>query len=142
MGGILMSKTLGFTSYRQWAEDIAPQLHAALNGKREIQPQAPFNEAWMTYALFRVESSLPVPLNDVIAIADGINHSIPNPDEIAWAFLRLIKRGWLIVRGDFYGLTAEGRNSVKHIVGGGGYIDEEMDRLTDWISTHAPSGDE
>jgi len=137
-----MSEKLGFTTYRQWAEDIAPQLHAALSGEREVAPQEPFDEAWMAYALFHIESSVPVPLKNVIEIADGINHSIPNPDEIAWAFLRLMKRGWLAVQGDSYGLTTEGRDSVKRIVGGGGYILEELERLTDWISTHAPSGDE
>lgn len=136
-----MSEKLWFTSYHQWAEDIAPQLHVALSGNREVLPQDPFNEAWMAYALFRTDSPLPVLLMEVIAIADGINHSIPNPDEIAWAFLRLKKRGWLAVEGDSYGLTAEGRNSIKSIVGGGGYVNEEMDLLKDWISIHAPSGD-
>jgi hypothetical protein len=136
-----MSEKLWFTSYHQWAEDIAPQLHVALSGNREVLPQDPFNEAWMAYALFRTDSPLPVLLMEVIAIADGINHSIPNPDEIAWAFLRLKERGWLAVEGDSYGLTAEGRNSIKSIVGGGGYVNEEMDLLKDWISIHAPSGD-
>jgi hypothetical protein len=136
-----MPEKLRFQSYRQWAEEIRPQLRAALSGEREIPPQAPFAEAWLAYALFLGESSFPVPLEDVIHTADGINHSIPTPDEIAWAFLRLAKRGWLAMQGDSYGLAGEGRRAIRRVVGKG-TLHEGVDRLTDWISAHPPPGDE
>jgi len=128
-----------FQSYRQWAEEITPQLHAALAGEREVPPQPPFIEAWLADALFYYDR--PLSLEEVIESADAIDHAIPNPDEIAWAFLRLRKRGWLLVVGDLYGLTAEGRRAIEVIVAQG-EAPWRVGRLEEWISAHPPPGEE
>ncbi len=126
-----MPEKLRFDSYRQWAEAITPGLRAALAGDREVPPHTPFSEAWLAYALFYYDRLLS--LEEVIESADAINHGIPNPDEVAWAFLRLKKRGWLAVQGDLYGLAAQGRRSIDTIVSQG-----NVERLKEWISTHPP----
>lgn len=130
-----MSEKLRFDSYRQWAEAITPGLRAALVGDREVSPQPPFIEAWLADALFYYDT--PLSLEDVIESADAINHSIPNPDEVAWAFLRLRNRGWLAEQGNLYGLTAGGRRTIEAIVGRD-FVLDGLERLTKWVSTHSP----
>ncbi len=129
-----------FQSYRQWAEKIAPQVQAALAGECVVAPQRPLTEAWLTFA-FYWGSSEPLPLEGVISRADMVNHDIPSAEEVAWAFLRIKKRGWLSVQGDSYALTAEGRRVVQGIAGKGGLY-EQMERLEEWTLTHPPPGDE
>jgi len=125
-----------FHSYRQWAEKITPQVRAALAGERDTPVQRPFTEAWLSYALFWGEP--PLSLEEVIASADALNHDIPGPDEIAWAFLRLRKRGWLAFPDDdSYALTAEGRVAIEGIVGKGG-VYEKMECLEQWTVAHPP----
>jgi hypothetical protein len=128
-----------FQSYRQWAEEVAPQLQAAFLGEREIPPQPPRTEAWLALCLFLGES--PLPLKDVIEMADGIEHAVPNPEEIAWGFLRLKRRGWLLEQGNMYGLTVEGRRMIESVVGEGTVLDR-VERLEVWTSAHPPPGDE
>ncbi|OGS59821.1 MAG: hypothetical protein A3K59_09575 [Euryarchaeota archaeon RBG_19FT_COMBO_69_17] len=128
-----------FQSYRQWAEEVAPQLHAALSGEREISPQLPRTEAWLALCLFFGDS--PLPLRDVIQMADGIEHAVPNPEEIAWGFLRLRTRGWLVEQEDRYGLTREGRRVIESVVGEGTVLDR-MERLEVWTLAHPPPSDE
>jgi len=122
--------------YYHWADEMLPRVKDALAGSREVPPQAPFSEAWITYALFWSQS--PIPLRDVIGNADAINVLIPTADEIAWAFLRLRKRGWLVVQGNLYGLTAEGRNAIETIVGKEGGVLEQAERLEGWMLAHPP----
>jgi len=130
-----MPEWLPFDSYRQWAKKIGPQVQAALTGERDISVQRPFTETWLTYALFWRES--PLSLEEVIASADALNNDIPGPEEIAWAFLRLRKRGWLSEHEGSHGLTAEGRRAVESIVGKGG-VYEKMERLEQWTIAHPP----
>jgi len=120
--------------YYHWADEMGPQVEEALAGDREVLPQAPFTEAWITYALFWEQS--PIPLEDIIGNADAVNVLIPTADEIAWAFLRLKKRGWLVVQGNLYGLTAEGRRSIETIVGKDGGVLEQAERLHAWMMSH------
>ena len=128
-----MPERLRFQSYRQWAEAITPGLRAAIAGEREVPPQDPFSEAWLGYTLFYYSRLLS--LEEVIEAADTISHAIPNLNEIVWAFLRLKERGWLVVEGDSYGLTAEARHTIEAIVPGNKV---EVERLSQWISTHSP----
>jgi hypothetical protein len=130
---------LRFDSYRQWAEEILPGLRAALAGGRAVPPQTTFSEAWLTDALFYYER--PLSLEEVIESADAINHGIPNPDEIAWAFLRLRKRGWFVIEGDQYGLTAEGRRAIEVIVTQD-KLSWRVGRLQEWFSAHPPPDEE
>lgn len=126
-------------SQRYWDDEIAPKVDAALAGEYEVPPQQPFTEAWLAYSLFLGESLLP--LKDIVDIADYVNHALPSPDEIAWAFLRLRTRGWLAEQGGLYGLTTEGRRNVRGIVSEGGVIDR-LERLKEWILAHPPPGSE
>jgi hypothetical protein len=128
LGGVLVPEALRFDSYRQWAEAIMPRLRAALAGEYEVVPQPPFAEAWLAFALFCYER--PLSLEETIESADAIEHGIPNPDEVAWAFLRLKKRGWLAERGNLYGLTVEGRRAIEEVVGEGG-TSSQFDCLKD-----------
>jgi hypothetical protein len=122
-----------YEHYHEFAEQIAPRLREVLAGERDVQPQKPFVEAWLGYALYYYDKLLS--LEEVIESADAINHGIPNPDEVSWAFLCLRKRGWLSVQGDMYGLTTEGRLAINTIV-----VQGNLDRLNRWISSHPPSG--
>src|SRR5213594_3248180 len=124
-----------FHSYRQWAEAIAPQLQMLLAAESMIPPQRPFTEAWITMALFWDDS--PHSLEGIIATADAINHDIPYPEEIAWALVRLRKRGWLVEQGGSYQLSAEGRGYIEHITGEGGVLDK-AERLEEWTLAHPP----
>src|SRR3990172_3298751 len=118
---------LGERQYRRMAELTGPVVRDALAGARELPPQRPFTEAWLGYALYSYERLLT--LEEVIETADSINHLIPTPDEVAWAFVRLKERRWLAVQGDLYGLTEEGRLAIGTIVNEG-----VVERLEKWIS--------
>jgi len=74
-------------------------------------------------------------------MADGIEHAVPNPEEIAWGFLRLRTRGWLVEQEDRYGLTREGRRVIESVVGEGTVLDR-MERLEVWTLAHPPPSDE
>lgn len=122
-----------YEHYHEFAEKITPVLRATLRGGRDVPQQKPITEAWLAYALFPFER--PVPLEEIIGSADAISHGIPKPDEVAWAFLSLTKRGWLSDEGDKYSLTNEGRHAINTIIAQG-----NLERLNDWISNHPPNG--
>lgn len=125
--------------YRVAAERTRPLLLAALAGEREVPPQRPFTEAWLADALFYYSRALP--LEEVLESADAINHAVPNPEEVAWAFLCLRRRGWLAVDGELFGLTPEGRRAVQRIVTQG-EASWRVGRLEEWISAHPLPGDD
>ncbi len=127
-----MTRKLSFESYQQWAEQVIPVLRSALGDKYQVPQQRPFVEAWIGYALYSLDRHLSV--EEIIESADSINHGIPSPDEVAWAFLSLRKRGWLSAQGDKYGLTVEGRRAISAIIAQG-----SVERLEGWISTHSAS---
>ena len=126
-------------SYRPMADEFSPQIRAALNRERDVPRQEPFSEAWLAYALYYY--SRPLSLWEVLESADAINHLIPNPDEIAWAFLNLRKRGWLVVEGELYGLTPEGRRAIDAIVAQG-HAPRPVLSLEEWITAHPPPSNE
>ena len=150
-------------TYNYVAEITRPFLQAALVGEREVPEQEPIAEAWLAVALFNHEGLRP--LKEIIWTADAIEHSIPNYDEISWAFLRLKKRGWLAIEGELYDLTLEARRTVKEIVDKDEppwpdwsykqwthYVKtgrpvlrkrtRPIKKLEDWISKNPPPGDE
>lgn len=122
---------LGQQHYRQMAALTEPVLREALQGTRKLPPQTPWAEAWLGYALY--SSQTPLSLEEVFDSADFINHAIPSPDVVAWAFLRLRERGWLEVQGDAYGLTEEGRLAMGTVVNEG-----VVGRLEKWMSANPP----
>lgn len=121
---------------KYWESRIGPTVHAALAGEYEVPPQEPFVEAWLAYVLF--SQSTPIPMKNVVGIADAVNKTVPTPDEIAWAFLQLKERGWFVDRDGLYGLTSEGRATIESILGDAcGFGAAEL--LEVWLSKHPPS---
>jgi hypothetical protein len=119
--------------HRNWAEQVAPLVIAALDGSRAVKPQSPSAEAWLTYALFIRDKEMTI--QELIEAADFINHLIPNSEEISWTFLQLRKRGWLVEHEGVYGLTENGRHSIQEVVTDGELL-EELDELKSWIISH------
>ncbi|HYM39351.1 MAG TPA: hypothetical protein VEY12_04280, partial [Thermoplasmata archaeon] len=93
-------------------------------------------EPLIAYALFIDKS--PESIASVVDTADFIWRLVPTPDELAWAFVRLKKRGWLLVDGNLYGLTAEGKSNIASAVGKGGDRRDQIRRLEAWTSAHPP----
>jgi hypothetical protein len=125
-----------FGTYSKWSEKVGPQVRLGLEGRRKVIPQTPLAEAWLTLSLFYGDS--PLRLEEIVEIADGINHAIPNSDETAWALLRMRSRGWLDESNGLYGLTPEGRRTIENIVGEGTILNR-LDRLKEWVSSHPAS---
>jgi hypothetical protein len=126
-------ENLVFEHYHEYAEKINPIVRAALAGELKIEGQKQRSEAWLGLALFGSKGL--VPLEEVVASADAINHLIPSPNEVAWAFLCLKKRGWLAIERDSYGLTSEGRRAIDTILS-----QDHFERLTEWILNNPPVG--
>jgi hypothetical protein len=147
-------------TYRYAAKITRPFLQAALAGEREVPEQEPIAEAWLVDALIYDKT---FSLERVIAMADAIEHAIPNYDEISWAFLRLRRRGWLAIEGDMYGLTLDGRLAIQDIMDRGetrpvkklgewiyvktgrrvlGGRTRPVKKLEAWITKNPPPGDE
>ena len=127
-----MSKSLPIV-YQEWAQKVAPLVRAALTGEKRIPRQLSQPEAILTLALYWVES--PLSLEEFIAYADALDHAIPDEEEIAWTFVQNQRRGWLLVEGDKFGLTTEGRRIVSDIVGQGD-VHEMIGRLRKWFKAH------
>lgn len=113
---------------------IAGMVRMALDGTRNIRPQEDFAVAWLTYALLEMQEDLTW-FEEYVAVADGLNHCVPTPDEVAWTFLQLRDRGWLQDKGDAYALTAEGRTAVDEIVGEVNTW-AGIKRLEAWFASH------
>jgi hypothetical protein len=118
--------------YRELAEKISPVVRAALVGELKVPEQKQWSEAVIGLALFQEKNT--ASLDAVIGQADILNAAVPTAEEVAWAFLRLRKRDWLVVQGDSYGLTFEGRNSIRIIVSR-----TPLRQLDDWISDNPPT---
>lgn len=127
-----MGKSLP-TIYHEWAQKAAPLVKAALAGQERIPKQLSQPEAILTLALFWNES--PVSLDEYIAYADALDHSIPGEEEIAWTFVQIQKRGWLLVEDDRYGLTPEGRRVLSEVVGKGD-VREMIAGLKRWFKAN------
>ncbi len=122
-------------SWGQYADELQPQVEAALDGRREVPPQDPFAEPWVAYAVLWKQT--PSLLEDVVAAADAINHAIPTADELAWAFLRMKKRGWLSIKEGHYTLSGEARKTIQGVVAEGSLY-EQLQRLESWTLAHPP----
>ncbi len=127
------------SSYYHFADDMLPKIEDALAGKRQVPPQKPFAEAWIAVSIFCEDLSGKSAhrLEDVLEQADSINIAVPTADEVAWAFLRLRKRGWLSTEKGEYRLTPEGRRMIQSIAGDAPGF-ESAKRLEEWASVHPP----
>jgi DNA-binding PadR family transcriptional regulator len=120
----------------EWNAAVIPTLKAAMAGEYKVPPQEPFCEAWMAYALFLGKTHLSI--REIADHADSINHAIPNPEEIIWAFVRMSDRGWLSEQGGLYGLTEEGRRTIEDIMDEG-QMWGGLKRLESWLVENRPS---
>ncbi|WP_019178327.1 hypothetical protein [Methanomassiliicoccus luminyensis] len=128
------------SEYRRLEKEYLPFLQAALAGERGVlPPQRLISEAWVAYALYRLDGIRP--LWEVIRSADDLFINIPDPDKLSWAFLRLRERGWLAVDGDRFGLTSKGRRVIRRLKRR--YKDMHWwEPLQNWMSDHPLPGDE
>ncbi len=78
----------------------------------------------------------PHSLRQLIGNADYINHAIPNAEEVAWAFLQLRKRNWLVEEGSLVDLSRVSRRIIANIVGRQGSVMDWYDRLDAWLLAH------
>lgn len=127
------------SEYRRLEKEYLPLLQAALAGEREVPPSRRIKEVLFAYALYRRDGMRS--LWEVIKSADDLFIRIPDYDELSWAFLRLRRRGWLIVDGEKFGLTSEGRRIIQDIKS----RNKEMhwwEPLEKWMSEHPMPGDE
>jgi len=131
-------REVGVYSYSGFSHEMAVKaaqlVRAVLAGEREVPPQNPSVEGSLCYALF--SSERPLLLDEFIESADGIFHVMYTSEEIAWAFSRIRKRGWLTVQVELYGLTAESRRTIETIIAHG--IGSQFRRLMGWILAHPP----
>jgi len=124
--------------YREEAEKAEPFLKAALAGDERVLLK-PFaeSEGWLTYALYWQKS--PMQLEGFVGMADALNHMLATKEEIAWTFVQLRNRGWLVVDGGEYGLTTEAREIVSDIIGAYDHNPvEQMRRLDEWFKKNPP----
>jgi len=108
-----------------------PAVNAALSGDYEPPSGTPFTEPMVAYVLFFDKK--PESLAELLDTFDYIERGLPRPDELAWALLRLKRRGWLVVQKKLYGLTDEGRETIQSVVGAGETWDQ-MGRLKEWMA--------
>lgn len=125
-------------SYERAAKAALPNLRAALAGTLEVPPQADTAEASLALALFyedRRQPGLVQELEDILPVADYVLEEIPTWAEVAGAFLRLRRRGWLAEKGDQWGLTREGRQAIDRIVTST-MVQEAHEQLKAWLERH------
>lgn len=70
-------------------------------------------------------------LEEVVHIADGINHVYSNWDEVTWAFQNMRLRNWLVESNGRFGLTPKARREIDEVVGEGTVL-TRLDRLKGW----------
>lgn len=127
--------------YREVAEGAERQLRAALSGRFSIAPQDPFVEAWLALSLFLGDS--PQSMKQIIDGADYIWHAVPDSEQVAWAFVRLTRRGWLMKSGDTYWLTDDARRTIDIVAKQGTVgVLEGVERLHRWVEANPPPGGE
>ena len=117
-------------------EEYGPKVRAALAEGQAVPPRQLSTEAWIAYALF--VDGKPESIASVVDTVDALDRMVPTADEVAWAFMRLKQRGWLVVEGALYGLTAEGRAAIAGIIGRDGDRFDHVKMLRAWISAHLP----
>ena len=123
--------------YRKHAGSMIDPLNEMISERRPITTpsKAVSCEAWITYSLYWQESESPVPLELVLASADFANVIEPQTEELAWTFVKLRKRGWLLHSGASFGLTTQGRSAIDEIVRGRSF-QEGIKMIEAWVSSH------
>ena len=127
------------SSHRRWLKATRARVAAALEGREEPPEQEPFAEAWIAYAFhlsMREDPEAPVPLEKIIEYADGINKAMPSQNELAWALVRIKRRGWLHAQGATFALTKEARTKIEDVTGAFGGVIDPCERLQEWLVAH------
>jgi len=102
-------------------------------------PDSASEEIVLAYALYLNESS--ISLAKVLEEMDDINIGFPNAYLLGAAFLRLRKRGWLVVEGEVaYGLTPEARRFMDTLVQRRTYMGGSDEHLRAWMIANPPPG--
>ena len=123
---------------QDWNDWMLPKLRQALAGTYEVTPQESNEEGIIAYVLFERES--PVSIWEISDAYDYLNRVGMTTDVLAWAFVRMNERGWLLERDNRYGLTADGRKEIKEIAGEG-RIEDMISRLVEWTQANPPDRD-
>ncbi len=69
--------------------------------------------SWIFLAIGIASSESPVKFNEIIGIADGINHAVPTHKELQKSYGWLLKHKLIQKEGKKYSLTAEGQMLLK-----------------------------
>lgn len=102
-------------------------------------PDSAREETVLAYALYLNESS--ISLAKVLEEMDAINIGFPNAYLLGAAFLRLRKRGWLVVEGeDSYGLSPEAKRLMDTLVQRRTYMGGSDENLRAWMIANPPPG--
>lgn len=116
-----------------------PQVKAALGGTRKVPAQSEWVEAWLTYTIYYSRDRDSVTIQDLLYVADCLSKELPTSDEVSWAILQLMKRGWLFDKDGSYGLTPQARGQIEEIIVDGLDVWDDMHKLEAWMSGH-PAG--
>jgi hypothetical protein len=97
-------------------------------GHHALVAEWQFIDAWMLEAVAWGSFPGGSTLSQVIEVADGINHSIPNPDEVEEAMNRLLSASLLTTVDGRFSLTEAGSQLRE---GGPDYLFERVELLHD-----------
>jgi len=102
-------------------------------------PDRPFEEVKLAYTLYYNEST--TPLAKILEEMDREDYGYSNAHLMGAAFLRLRRRGWLVIGSDHsYGLTSEARQLMNTIIKSQRYwgrIDQDLEK---WMFANPPPG--
>ena len=102
-------------------------------------PDWPYQEVVLAYTLYFNESTKP--LAKILEEMDTEDYSYSNAHLMGAAFLRLQKRGWLVVEDEHsYGLTSEARQLMNTVIKSERYWGKIDQNLKEWMFAHPPSG--
>lgn len=117
-----------------------PEAHKKLEDWLSANPPDwPYQEVTLAYTLYYNEST--TPLAKILEEMDTEDHSYSNAHLMGAAFLRLRRRGWLVIGSDHsYGLTSEARQLMNTLIkseGCWGRIDPDLEK---WMFANPPLG--
>lgn len=102
-------------------------------------PDSPFAELDLAHTLYFNESTMP--LAKILEEMDWEDIGYPNAHLLGAAFLRLRKRGWLLIEGEHrYGLTSEARRLMNNIIKSERYLGRIDQDLREWMFANPPPG--
>ena len=102
-------------------------------------PDSPFEEVRLAYTMFFNESTMP--LAKIMEEMDRMDMNYGTAHLMGAAFLRLRKRGWLVIENEHsYGLTSEARRLMNTIIKSEQYWGKIDQDLEEWMFANPPPG--